>query len=238
VIRRLGIIGDLHGEHRRLAILLEWFTGMRVDALLCTGDLADGRGCLNLSCELLREAEVQTVAGNHDRWLLEERVRHLENAHCRGDLTDENLEYLESLPRWRRIETVAGAVLLCHGILDHDLARVWPGRDPSEIRRSRALDDLLEESDYRFLINGHMHFRMLMDFESLTLINAGTVMGDRAGALILDFEKGDICVYDVKDGRPPREHLATGLSPGPDRPVWRNTSEFDGTRAPYLLYAK
>lgn len=238
MINRLGIIGDLHGEHDRLADLLDWFGGQRVDALVCTGDIADGRGCVNRSCELLREGAVETVSGNHDRWLLQDRVRHLDNAHSRSELNDDNLEFMESLPCSRRLETAAGPLLLCHGIADNDLARVWPGRKPEEIRRSSALDDLIADNDYRFLINGHMHFRMLIDFERLLLMNAGTLMGDHAGVTIIDFETDSISVFSVVDDRPPARQVEHAVSQVEDRPVWKDTAEFDGTRQPTTLYKR
>jgi Icc-related predicted phosphoesterase len=61
-IRRLGVIGDLHGEDRRLARALDWFASQALDALVCTGDLADGTGCLDTCCRLLQQAGVITVA--------------------------------------------------------------------------------------------------------------------------------------------------------------------------------
>jgi predicted phosphodiesterase len=236
MIRRLGVIGDLHGEHQRLERLLDWFAGQAVDALVCTGDVADGRGCLNRSCDLLREGDVHTVAGNHDRWLLNDRVRHLENAHDVRDLTDDNLEYLQALPRWMGLETMAGRLMLCHGVADRDLERVWPGRNPDEIRRSAALDEIIDQREFRFLINGHMHFRMLVDFEHLTLMNAGTLMGPYAGVSIIDFQQDSVTVFSVSDGNAPERQLERTLSPGEERPVWRSTAEFDGTRTPITLY--
>lgn len=235
MIRRLGIIGDLHGEHDRLADLLDWFGGQSVDRVICTGDIADGRGCLNRSCELLREGSVETVAGNHDRWMLEDKVRHLENAHSRTELTDDNRIFMESLPRSLRLETICGPLLLCHGVADNDLARVWPGRNPGEIRRSSELDDLIADDDYRFVINGHMHFRMLIDFDRLLLMNAGTLMGDHAGVSIIDFEGGWISVFHVTDDRVPERHVEQALAPTNSRPIWKNSDAFDGTRTPITL---
>jgi len=236
MIGRLGIIGDLHGEHDRLAGVLDWFGGQQTDALICTGDVADGRGCINQSCDLLRDAGVQTVAGNHDRWLLADRVRHVPDAHSRDELSDDNLEFLESLPRWRSLETLRGPLMLCHGIENNDLAEVWPGRKPAEIKRSSALDDLLERNQYRFLINGHMHFRMLIDFENLLLMNAGTIKGNYAGVSIIDFDEGTITAFTIRDGIQPDRLVEHELSPGKRR-VWRNTAEFDAGSTPVTLYS-
>lgn len=236
-IRRLAVIGDLHAEHARLAGVVEWFAGQAVDAVVCTGDVADGRGSLNDSCRTLMNGNVTTVAGNHDRWLLSDTVRHVPQAHLRSDLSDESIDFLEQLPRARSLNTVSGPLLLCHGIGRNDMARVWPGRRPEEIRRSRDLDRLIAEDGYRFVINGHMHFRVLMHFRNLTLMNAGTLMGERAGVTVIDFEAAAVAVFTVADDCRPKRMLETALTADENRRVWRDTREFDGTWKPVLLYA-
>jgi len=235
MIERLGIIGDLHGEHWRLATVLNWFAAQSVDALICTGDIADGRGCINHSCDLLREAGVQTVAGNHDRWLLQNRVRHIEDAHRRGELSTENLAFLAELPRRRHLETLSGSLLLCHGVEGNDLAKVWPGRAPVEIERCAELDELLERDQYSFLINGHTHFRVLIDFENLLLMNAGTLKGDRAGVTIMDFREGSVTAFSASRHSAPARLVEHDLTPGARR-VWRDSAAFDGSWEPVTLY--
>jgi len=240
MIERLGIIGDLHGEHERLDASLSWLTGQRLDALVCTGDIADGRGCINQSCEMLRQANVQTVAGNHDRWLLQGKVRHLDDAHQLSELSVENAEYISALPRWQALDTVRGPVLLCHGVQDNDMAKVWPGRPgrpAREIERSAELDTLLEDGEYRFVINGHMHFRVLIDFPDLLLLNAGTLKGDHPGVTVMDFRERSITAYGISDNAAPDRLLEQHMNPGSARRVWRNTEDFDGSAPPVTLYA-
>lgn len=236
-VRRLGVIGDLHGEDGRLDAVLDWFYGQSVDALVCTGDIADGRGCINRSCELLRQGAVLTVAGNHDRWLLNDKVRHLTDAHRKDELSDDNLSYVADLKRQRQLETTEGSLLLCHGAADDDMARIWPGRNPGEEKRSRALDEVIESGRYRFLINGHMHFRVLIDFVGLTLLNAGTLRGDHAGVSLIDFEGDAIATFAVSDTGAPERIMEKRLAPGKERKVWRDTQEFDGTSTPVTLHA-
>ncbi len=236
-IRRLGVIGDLHGEDQRLDVVIEWFSGQQVDALVCTGDIADGRGCINRSCELLRQGDVRTVAGNHDRWLLNDKVRHVTDAHSKEELSDDNLAYVAELKRQRRLETTNGSLLLCHGAAEDDMARIWPGRKPGEEKRSKALDEVIESKCFRYVINGHMHFRVLIDFVDMTLLNAGTLRGDHAGVSLLDFEGDSVSTYSVSDAAKPERILERQLAPGCDRRIWRDTQEFDGTWTPVTLHA-
>jgi len=237
MIRRLGVIGDLHAEDGRLARVLEWFAGTGVDAIVCTGDIADGRGCVDVSCQLLEQARVIVVSGNHDRWLLEDRVRHVPEAHRRAGLAERSLAYLRELPRSVELETVAGRLLLCHGVGDNDLAKVWPGTARSPIERSQELDVLLESGRHRFLINGHLHYRVLIDFDNLLLVNAGTLKGTYAGFAVMDFARDSISAYGLDDQDAPRRLSEHPLTPAGDRRVWRNTREFDGAWQPLALYA-
>jgi len=236
MIRRLGVLGDVHGEHERLAQALDWFAGQGLDAVICTGDVADGVGCLNRCCALLREAGVIAVAGNHDRWLLNDEVRHVTAAHRLADVDAGHVEYLRALPSTRELTTVAGRLLLCHGVGEHDMAKVWPGtRGPDSIRRSAALDGLLEGGRFRFIVHGHLHYRALIDFEALLLMNAGTLKGPRGGISVIDFECAEVASFEFSAGPALQRRAVHPLAPPAERRIWRSTAEFDGGWEPVLL---
>lgn len=236
LVRRLGVIGDLHAEHRRLAQVLDWFSGQEIDAIVCTGDVADGRGCIEESCRLLDAAGVQVVAGNHDRWLLQNKVRHVPGAHAREALSPHALDFLQALPRTRAIDTLSGRLLLCHGIAENDMAKIWPGSSRLPVERSECLDSIIASGDYRYLINGHLHYRVLIDFERLLVMNAGTLRGVYAGVSIMDFDADAVRSFAVTDEEPPRLVAEQSLSPSAPRRVWRNTQCFDGDWEPVTLY--
>jgi putative phosphoesterase len=236
MIRRLGVIGDLHAEDRRLDRVLDWLVGAGVDAIICTGDIADGRGCVDVTCRLLREARAIVVAGNHDRWLLQGRVRHVPEAHLREALAEVSIDYLSGLSRATELETVAGRLLLCHGVGENDLGKVWPGTPRSPIERSVELDALIGSGRYRFLVNGHLHYRVLIDFEDLLLMNAGTLKGAHGGFSIMDFANDSVIAFALDDNDSPRRLVEHPLRPVGDRRVWRDTQDFDGTWQPLALY--
>ena len=93
------MIGDVHAEAQLLAQALDVLAAAGVDNIVCTGDIADGPGCVDTCCTMLRQAGVLTVAGNHDRWLLTSTLRHVEDAHGVDDLSPDNREYLAGLPQ-------------------------------------------------------------------------------------------------------------------------------------------
>ena len=63
-IRQLGVIGDLHSEDIRLGRALEYLEHEGASDIICTGDIADGRGCVDTSIRLLQDHGVKTVKIN------------------------------------------------------------------------------------------------------------------------------------------------------------------------------
>ena len=110
-LRRVGVIGDVHAEHERLAAALEWMHGQRLDAVICTGDVADGPGCVDACCRLLREADVATVRGIYE-------VAGLEMT---PDADAQIQQYLDDHPRGKE------------GRVVYDLREDF-GADPADVR--------------------------------------------------------------------------------------------------------
>ncbi len=236
--RRLGVIGDVHGEHRRLDAALNFIIGAGVDAICCTGDVADGQGCVDTCCALLESADVLTVAGNHDRWLLADRMRSVPHAHDRAQLNGASLDYLAALPVMRRIETPSGSALLCHGVGENDLRKVWPGSARMPVERSPELDALIARGDTHWVINGHLHYRVIVNFERLTVLNAGTLKGEhRPGVSILDFDCGTATAFEFGTEGSLHRVAERPLRDDAERRVWCDTQEFDGAWTPVTLYA-
>lgn len=234
-IKKLGVIGDVHSEHHRLEATLAHLEGLDTDAIVCTGDIVDGIGCPNESIKLLDSASVFTVRGNHDRWILEDKARHIKDAHSVTELSEESLSYLASLPSQVTLDTIRGKLLLCHGVADDDLRKVWPGTEKMPIERSHLLDKIIFEGEFQYLINGHMHFRTLIHFEGLTLINAGTLRGEHwPGFSVIDFEAEHITAFEFCGDqiRLVKTHDLTQEA----HTIWSNTQSFCGDWDPVRLF--
>lgn len=250
VARRIGLIGDVHAEHARLETAISTLLAAGADTLICTGDICDGPGDIERCIELLLEHNVLTVRGNHDRWMLDNRVRHIKDAHQRSDLSDAAIDYLSTLPTQRNITTSAGKLLLCHGVLDNDLGKVWPGSERMPPERSKALDKLIEHGAYQLLVNGHMHYRIVLDYPGLTHINAGTLSPrHRPGVTLTNCENNTLDVFEFatsdnadKPADPNcLKHTKCVALSDPTRHQWANSVEFDSptdvARQPLALYA-
>ena len=232
---RVGILGDLHSEDLRLKVALDFFEKSQVDVIVCTGDIADGRGNIDKSCELLKSFSVICVRGNHDRWLLDDKVRHIPEAHLCADLNMDSLAFLNGLGLVERLALGKDTLVLCHGVLDRDMHKIWPGTERTGIVRSENFDDLLVQESPRYVVNWHIHYRTMIDFEACHLINAGTLRGERPAVTILDTDQGVVVGYTMKDDSQMVRGATISLSERDDRRVWKSTQEFDGTWTPVVL---
>jgi putative phosphoesterase len=188
-LRRVGILGDIHCEDDRLETALRFFETGSLDLICSVGDIVDGPGDPNRTIELLIEHNVTCVRGNHERWLLKGEMRDLPDANTYFDFKISSWEFVKELPLWRKFETLAGAMLLCHGLGEYDMAGVWPWDNKLTLLSNHALLELVYSEEYDFIVNGHTHRRLVQKFDDLTLINAGTLFRKHDPCcLIVDFE--------------------------------------------------
>lgn len=207
-MRRLGLIGDVHAEDVLLEAALRHLEGQHLDATLCVGDVVDGRGDVDRCVELLVHHRVAVVRGNHDRWIIHDQMRDLANATSLDALAAATGRWLARLPPILRFDTVAGPLLLCHGLGTDDL--IFVDEDGVALRRNvdtagrsqiRARAQLGIEPDVRILVCGHTHARCVKRFGRLTLVNPGTLRsGDNPCFAVADLESGFVQFYELDDG--------------------------------------
>lgn len=206
-LHRLGLLGDVHAEDRRLEGALRLFEAERIDTLLCVGDIVDGAGSVDRCCALLRGAGALSVRGNHERWLLEATMRDLPDATPRSSLASSSVELLAALPATLELETARGTLLLCHGMGDDDMHGVKPHDDGYALEVHDALQAVIRASRTAVVVAGHTHERMARTVGGVLLVNPGTLhRGFRSGAAVLDLERGELAFHDID------EHGALGAS--------------------------
>lgn len=200
-IERAGIIGDVHTERMRLEGVLAFFAGAKLDCILCTGDVPDGpydAREVDACCAALVRAGALTISGNHDRWLQDGEMRDLPGATDRDELSSESARFLAALPATIELHSPAGMVLLCHGLGADDMAGVRPYDHGLALDENEALQKLLHDARYRYVISGHTHRPMVRTIAGLTIINAGTLLGAHNPCCsIVDFGARHIQFYDV-----------------------------------------
>ena len=200
-LARIGVLGDVHTHDDRVDLALRTLGELRVDAVLCCGDITDGPGDIDRCVSLLRESDVLTVAGNHERWALSGEMRELPGATL--EMAPPTREWIASLPQTARIDTVRGGALVCHAVAEDDLFFL------KEETRGYALQPvmpilrrLMLDPETTFMIAAHTHQRMARRFQGLVVVNAGTLHDDGPpGFLVVDFEAGQIQPYDLVGDR-------------------------------------
>jgi predicted phosphodiesterase len=207
---RVGIIGDVHAEHRLLEGVLRHFEALGIQAALCAGDIVDGAGDAEACIELLQRYEVVTVRGNHDRWFAEGSLRGSPDATPLETVSAEGSNYLAQLPVELALGTPIGRLLLCHGIGSDDMNRVGPDDYGYGIEVNEPLQEQIRSGETRLLVNGHTHRRMVRHFGGLTIVNAGTLRADHDPCCgMLDFQTETVTFWDLDvDGntRQPEAH--------------------------------
>ncbi len=115
---RLAIISDIHSNVEALTEVLKTAEQYKVDRIVCLGDVVGYGASLNECCELVRSVTEVTLLGNHDAAVAGrmdysfyyDAARHALD--WSGNvISDENLEWLRSLPYTYRI----GDVGFSHG---------------------------------------------------------------------------------------------------------------------------
>jgi predicted phosphodiesterase len=183
----IAAFGDIHAEDDTLAAGLAHVEALGADLIVSVGDVCDGRGSVDRTVELLRKHRVVTVAGNHERWLLEGVMRDLPGAHLAAGLRPATLKWISELPRQVEFAVPGGDALLCHGLGPHDMAGVKPDDEGYALASNSALHAVLG-GGYSLVVNGHTHQRMARRFSGTLVVNAGTLVREQdPGFVLIDF---------------------------------------------------
>ncbi len=198
--KSIGLIGDVHCEHQSLAVVIDELNRRHVEVMICTGDIPTGPGDINTCCDLLQTHQIKTIRGNHDRWLMSLPVMTLPHATPPAVVKKKSWRFLESLPVTIELPTQSGLALVCHGLGQYDMQSVMPESSDRELDENPCLQELVESGRYRWIINGHSHHRMVRSYQSLTIINAGTLRRDHDPCFsVIDFERGRVTYWDLLD---------------------------------------
>ncbi|MBN2194920.1 MAG: metallophosphoesterase family protein [Polyangiaceae bacterium] len=193
---KIGLIGDVHQEDRYLERTLQRLRDLGVEAVLCTGDIVDGEGSADYCFDLLDEAGVHAVRGNHDRWILRGAMRDLPHALPTGNLNGRSRKWLETLPPSVRFTTPLGTLLLCHGLGDDDMATLKPDDEGYALEVNDRLHALVRDPNVDIVVAGHTHCRMVRHFDGLTVVNAGTLLRHHEpGFAVLDLDAAEVVFY-------------------------------------------
>lgn len=197
---KLGLISDIHGDPIALELAWSYLTVMGADRIVCAGDLVGYGPFPDRVVSFLKEHEVRSVRGNHDRWALE-RGPGTRDEFGGGAPATETLAYLRELPFDLLVAQDRTIGVVVHGSPRSDMEFVNRRTHPRQVLRGYLLDLQCE-----LLIVGHTHRPMWFWCPDGLVINPGSVVSmpvvdsSRTFALI-DLDTLEPTFHDVESGR-------------------------------------
>lgn len=163
---RIAVLADAHGNLLALEAVLADMRAQAPDLVINLGDLF---AQIALGCP--------TLAGNHERNLLEGDDTSSSVAFARPLLSAAHMRWTRSLPKTLRL--VDGEVFACHGSpaggdLDYLLEDVGSGRAvlaPDDAIRPR----LAGIGSARLVLCGHTHMPRVVQLGAVTVVNPGSI---------------------------------------------------------------
>jgi len=155
----VGVLSDIHANRVALEAVFEDIEDQSVDALVCAGDVVGYNPWPAACVEAIREREVPTVMGNHDRAVASGtafRFNDMARAgvtHSREQLSDDELEWLTDRPTERH--EFGDRIHIVHGHPD----------DPDRYTYPQEFSADLVRGDAAVLVMGHTHVQGHAVFE-------------------------------------------------------------------------
>lgn len=175
---RIAVISDVHGNAHALEAVLADIARQGVDMSIDLGDHLSGPFEAGRAADMLMAAQMPSIKGNHDRWLLEPAngmSRHLEELSL-PKLSQIHLDWLGAMPETL---VVADDVFMCHGIPTSDTQGWLDDFDDSgnvvgqDIER---IESFATNVDFPIMLCGHTHVgRIVRLRDGRMVINPGSV---------------------------------------------------------------
>lgn len=183
---KVGIISDIHANLPALEAIVNEDKNNNIEKWLFLGDLV-GYYYWPAECmQILKSCSAICISGNHDRMLSEvlkgNSILRNSIASKYGSsinkaievLTEDEIEWLISLPKDKEISIDGYSVLLCHGSpWDMDFY-VYPDSDYSVRNR-------MKETEHDLVLFGHTHYPVVWSEQGTLVVNPGSVGQPRDG---------------------------------------------------------
>lgn len=205
-MRKVAFISDIHSNLPALEATLEDIESRGITEIYCLGDIIGYHSYTNEVISLLRENNVKSIMGNHDKVITEESFDKEDHGNFvltwnLEALTRENRSYLTDLPLSLNIDVEGYKVQIVHGSPESIDEYIREG--------SETADYYLDKMESDVLISGHTHLPYIMEKSGRYLLNTGSVGKPKFGKpecsyIVLTSLEGNIkpeiitLPYDVK----------------------------------------
>ena len=197
---KLGLISDLHGDPIALELAWSYLTLMGADRIVCAGDLVGYGPFPDRVVSFLKEHEIPSVRGNHDRWALE-RGPGVRDEFGGGPPSEETLDTLRTLPFDLLVAQDRTIGVIVHGSPRSDMEFVKRSSHPQKVLRGYLLDLRCD-----LLVVGHTHQPMWFRCPDGVVVNPGSAVSmpvvdsSRTFALV-ELDTLEVTFHDVESGR-------------------------------------
>lgn len=188
---KIAIVSDIHADAKALKRVFDDLPS--VDRVICAGDaVSEFRFCPD-TVDLLRQANVQCIQGNHEHVLFNHNPGYL--AKCRAEYAPELLDVLADAPKSFELEAAGAKLLMIHATPWSPFSGYINPGSP-QLPRFASLP-------YDFVILGHTHYAMVEQSGSVTVINPGSCSqprdrDPRGSYAILDLESRQVTLHRLR----------------------------------------
>ena len=189
---RVGLISDIHGNKPALDAVLGELTD--VELIINAGDVVGYNPWPAACLEMVREREVESVQGNHDRAVTSGsafRFNGLAQAgveYAKEHLSEKQRAWLDTLPETKTL--VDGAIRVAHGHPDDPDRYTYPDDFSPELLNGESL-----------LVLGHTHVQHAETYDAGAVVNPGSVGQPRDGDPRAGYAVVETDSWEVKLGR-------------------------------------
>ncbi|QZA89474.1 metallophosphatase family protein [Salinarchaeum sp. IM2453] len=186
---RVGVVSDIHSNKPALDAVLADMPD--VELLVNAGDIVGYNPWPAECVERVRDSQIPSVQGNHDRAVAQQtgfRFNRMAGAgveHAQSELSKEQREWLQTLPQTRT--AVDGRVKIVHGHPD----------DPDRYTYPENFSEKLL-SDEEVLVMGHTHIQHAETYSSGVVVNPGSVGQPRDGNPKAAYAVVNLKTWDVE----------------------------------------
>jgi predicted phosphodiesterase len=126
-------------------------------------------------------------------------MRHVPDAFVPDALIYPDRDYLRALPITREIDTVAGTLLLCHGMGDDDMGGLKPWDEGYALTANTELQRIISSGRWKVIVAGHTHYRMVRMLAGMHFVNPGTLLPMTGGPTyaVPDLESQEVRFFEL-----------------------------------------
>ena len=162
----IALISDIHGNYEALEAVFKKIDSLGIEEVYCLGDITGYYTQVNECCDELRKRDVKCILGNHDWYMISNTgcPRSKSANDClnyqKTVITQTNLDWLRTLPIYRRIDSLA----IVHGGWNEPLEEyLYPS------------DTYFEKYPNKYFASGHTHKQIVQTFKDKVYCNPGSV---------------------------------------------------------------